>query len=146
MTKAVLENIVFCHQDESLWPFAESAHLKAIFDEMFETKQVTKVTELLWEKQKEMGKFVRENNKSQEYMKRLNDESNKRRSKALKEMEKISKESEALLPLKNKISQMKEILVVKESEQKETKAKNFIMIKKRGSLEEKASIIAKLIS
>jgi len=37
VSQAVLENVIFCHQEESLWPFAETATLKKIFDELFDT-------------------------------------------------------------------------------------------------------------
>ncbi len=35
-SKVVLENVIFCHQDESLWPMSEPAALKKKFDEIFE--------------------------------------------------------------------------------------------------------------
>lgn len=37
VSKAVLENVIFCHQEESLWPFGESKSLQTIFDELFDT-------------------------------------------------------------------------------------------------------------
>ncbi len=49
ISKPILENIVFCHQDESLWPFGDSVLLKNIFDELFETKKITKEMERMWE-------------------------------------------------------------------------------------------------
>jgi DNA repair protein RAD50 len=33
--KAVLENVIFVHQDEANWPLAEAAVLKKKFDEIF---------------------------------------------------------------------------------------------------------------
>jgi len=43
VSSAILENVVFCHQDESLWPFSDQANLKKIFDEIFDTTKYTKV-------------------------------------------------------------------------------------------------------
>ncbi len=43
VSNAVLENVIFCHQEETLWPFADQTHLKKIFDEIFETEKYTKV-------------------------------------------------------------------------------------------------------
>jgi len=43
VSNAVLENVIFCHQEETLWPFSDQAHLKKIFDEIFETEKYTKV-------------------------------------------------------------------------------------------------------
>lgn len=56
ISKAVLENIVFCHQDESLWPFSDNSNLKSIFDEMFETKKYTKILDGYWDLHKEYTK------------------------------------------------------------------------------------------
>lgn len=36
VSKAVLENVIFCHQEESYWPLAEPAALKKKFDDIFE--------------------------------------------------------------------------------------------------------------
>jgi len=40
---AVLENVIFCHQEETLWPFSDQGHLKKIFDEIFETEKYTRI-------------------------------------------------------------------------------------------------------
>ena len=45
VSKAILENVIFCHQDESLWPFSDQANLKKIFDEIFDTSKYTKFLE-----------------------------------------------------------------------------------------------------
>ena len=42
VSNAILENVIFCHQDESLWPFSDQANLKKIFDEIFDTTKYTK--------------------------------------------------------------------------------------------------------
>jgi DNA repair protein RAD50 len=36
VSKAVLENVIFCHQEDSYWPLAEPSVLKKKFDEIFE--------------------------------------------------------------------------------------------------------------
>lgn len=42
VSKAILDYVVFCHQDESLWPLSEPAALKKRFDEIFEALKFTK--------------------------------------------------------------------------------------------------------
>ena len=42
VSKAVLDFVIFCHQDESLWPMSEPAPLKKKFDEIFEALKYTK--------------------------------------------------------------------------------------------------------
>lgn len=42
VSRAILDNVIFCHQEESNWPLSEPAALKKKFDEIFEaTKQVS---------------------------------------------------------------------------------------------------------
>ncbi|KAL8709656.1 MAG: hypothetical protein Q9220_005596 [cf. Caloplaca sp. 1 TL-2023] len=41
VSKAILDNVIFCHQDESLWPMNEPAKLKVKFDEIFEALKYT---------------------------------------------------------------------------------------------------------
>lgn len=47
VSRAVLENVIFCHQEDSMWPFRDNATLKEIFDELFETTKFTKLYETL---------------------------------------------------------------------------------------------------
>lgn len=42
VSKAVLEYVIFCHQDESLWPMSEPSVLKKRFDEIFEALKYTR--------------------------------------------------------------------------------------------------------
>lgn len=41
VSRSILENVIFCHQEESNWPLSEPAALKKKFDDIFEaTKYV----------------------------------------------------------------------------------------------------------
>lgn len=40
---AILESVVFCHQEESSWPLQDGATLKKKFDDIFEATRYTKV-------------------------------------------------------------------------------------------------------
>ncbi|TCD70142.1 DNA repair protein rad50 [Steccherinum ochraceum] len=42
VSKAVLENVIFCHQEDSYWPLSEPSTLKKKFDEIFEATKYTK--------------------------------------------------------------------------------------------------------
>ncbi|KAK4689016.1 DNA repair protein RAD50, partial [Tremellales sp. Uapishka_1] len=42
VSKAILENVIFCHQEESNWPLSEPAALKKKFDDIFEATKYTK--------------------------------------------------------------------------------------------------------
>ncbi|KAJ4366370.1 DNA repair protein rad50 [Neocucurbitaria cava] len=42
VSKAILENVIFCHQEDSLWPLSDPSTLKKKFDEIFEAMKYTK--------------------------------------------------------------------------------------------------------
>jgi DNA repair protein RAD50 len=43
--KAILDNVIFCHQEDSLWPLSDATTLKKKFDEIFEALKYTKAIE-----------------------------------------------------------------------------------------------------
>lgn len=47
VSPAILDAVIFCHQDESLWPLNEPAALKKRFDEIFEAHKYTKAIDNL---------------------------------------------------------------------------------------------------
>ena len=47
VSPAILDSVIFCHQDESLWPLSEPAALKKRFDEIFEALKYTKAIDNL---------------------------------------------------------------------------------------------------
>ena len=59
VSNAILDNVIFCHQEESLWPFSETGHLKKIFDEIFETKKYTDALDDLRKLEKEYRKNMK---------------------------------------------------------------------------------------
>lgn len=44
-SKALIENVILCHQEHSSWPFGENLKLKEIFDQLFQTDQYSKFVE-----------------------------------------------------------------------------------------------------
>ncbi|KAI9660732.1 MAG: DNA repair protein rad50 [Alyxoria varia] len=47
VSKSVLDNVIFCHQEESMWPLSEPSNLKKKFDEIFEASKYTKAIDNL---------------------------------------------------------------------------------------------------
>src|SRR5688572_6481877 len=43
VSPAILDFVIFCHQDESLWPLSEPAVLKKKFDEIFESGKLSNI-------------------------------------------------------------------------------------------------------
>ncbi|TGJ85129.1 hypothetical protein E0Z10_g3646 [Xylaria hypoxylon] len=55
VSPAILDAVIFCHQEESLWPMSEPAALKKRFDEIFEAMKYTKAIENLKVLRKKQG-------------------------------------------------------------------------------------------
>lgn len=47
VSPAILDNVIFCHQDDSLWPMSEPLALKKKFDDIFDASKYTKVVDNL---------------------------------------------------------------------------------------------------
>ncbi|KAJ3065812.1 DNA repair protein rad50 [Podochytrium sp. JEL0797] len=45
VSRAILDNVIFCHQDDSFWPLAEPSVLKKKFDDIFASTRYTKALE-----------------------------------------------------------------------------------------------------
>lgn len=55
VSRAILENVIFCHQEDSNWPLQEGAVLKRKFDDIFESSRYTKALEALRSEKKSMS-------------------------------------------------------------------------------------------
>ena len=62
VSRAIIENVLFCHQDDSLWLFDENKKLKGIFDEIFETDKISKVIESM---EKLMKDYKKQSNEAE---------------------------------------------------------------------------------
>uniref|UniRef100_A0AC35UA19 AAA_23 domain-containing protein n=1 Tax=Rhabditophanes sp. KR3021 TaxID=114890 RepID=A0AC35UA19_9BILA len=58
VTKAMLDNVIFCHQEDSNWPLSEPKQLKLKFDELFEVTKYVKAMEHIKKLQSEMKKKI----------------------------------------------------------------------------------------
>ncbi|KAJ3081194.1 DNA repair protein rad50, partial [Quaeritorhiza haematococci] len=47
VSKAILENVIFCHQEDSHWPLSEPSVLKKKFDEIFAATRYTKALDTI---------------------------------------------------------------------------------------------------
>lgn len=56
VSKSILKNVIFCHQEESLWPFGDSKMLKMIFDDIFETKKFSDLIDRMTDTRKKLKK------------------------------------------------------------------------------------------
>lgn len=59
MSKAILEHVVFCHQEDSSWPLQDSRSVKTKFDDIFESARYTKALDEIKSTKKEYDKTVK---------------------------------------------------------------------------------------
>lgn len=61
VSPAIIDNVIFCHQDESFWPLSDPSTLKKKFDEIFEAQKYTKAIDNIKQIRKkhneELGKY-----------------------------------------------------------------------------------------
>ncbi|XP_005102891.1 DNA repair protein RAD50 [Aplysia californica] len=73
VSKAVLENVIFCHQEDSNWPLSEGKALKDKFDAIFASTRYTKVMEEIKKLKVSQDQEIREGKKELEYLKQHKD-------------------------------------------------------------------------
>lgn len=59
VSKSILENVIFCHQEDSFWPLSEPSILKKKFDDIFASTRYTKALDTIRALRKEMGQELR---------------------------------------------------------------------------------------
>lgn len=95
VSTAVIDNVIFCHQDESLWPMSEPSVLKKKFDEIFEAQKYTKaidnIKQLRKKQNEELGKYKIMEQTAKEY-KVVAEKTEKRMLKLQDEIETLRKD------------------------------------------------------
>ena len=92
VSRAVLENVIFCHQEDSLWPFGDTATLKEIFDELFDTTMYTKMHETIRGIHKSIAKDNKELATKLVFFKKDFDIHVSRKNKVLKDAENLNED------------------------------------------------------
>lgn len=62
VSKAILDHVLFCHQEDSSWPLMEASVLKKRFDEIFDSTRYTKAVAIFKQTEKDMNARVKELN------------------------------------------------------------------------------------
>ena len=85
VSKAILDSVIFCHQDESLWPMSEPSALKKKFDEIFEALKYTKAIDNIKSLRKAQNEALKIFKNTEQFTKDIKDkgEKAKKRSNAL---------------------------------------------------------------
>lgn len=60
VSKAILRNVIFCHQEEANWPLGEPKNVKKRFDDIFASTRYTKALEEIREQKNNLSKELKE--------------------------------------------------------------------------------------
>lgn len=99
VSEAVLDSVIFCHQDESLWPMSEPASLKKRFDQIFEAGKYTDAIDKIKKIKKAQGVELVKHREAEKYTKITKEQGEKSEKTQLAlsdAIEKLSREADAL--------------------------------------------------
>ncbi|KAG9136172.1 hypothetical protein Leryth_003783 [Lithospermum erythrorhizon] len=99
VSKAILENVIFVHQDEANWPLQESSTLKKKFDDIFSATRYTKALEVIKKLHKDQAQEIKSYKLKLEHLQTLKDA-------AYKLMENIGQDQEKTETLKVQIQEL----------------------------------------
>lgn len=64
VSKAIIDNVLFCHQEDSSWPLGTDKELKEKFDAIFGTTEYNKGVETIRKKRKKYETMVKDKGKT----------------------------------------------------------------------------------
>ncbi|KMT14828.1 hypothetical protein BVRB_3g065520 isoform B [Beta vulgaris subsp. vulgaris] len=88
VSKAILENVIFVHQDEANWPLQDSSTLKKKFDDIFSATRYTKALEVIKKLHKEQAQEIKTYKLKLEHLQTLKDSAYKLRESIAQDQEK----------------------------------------------------------
>ncbi|XP_047335105.1 DNA repair protein RAD50 [Impatiens glandulifera] len=88
VSKAVLENVIFVHQDEANWPLQDPSTLKKKFDDIFSATRYTKALEVIKKLHKDQAQEIKMYKLKLENLQTLKDAAYKLRESISQDMEK----------------------------------------------------------
>ncbi len=75
VSRAVLENVIFCHQEDSFWPLSEPSILKKKFDDIFAATRYTKALDALKTLRKELANDLKLESQNLEFLRHQQEKS-----------------------------------------------------------------------
>eukprot|EP00158_Paraphelidium_tribonemae_P009437 Partr_v1_DN28865_c1_g1_i4_m34485 putative DNA repair protein Rad50 len=77
VSRSVLQNVIFCHQEDSLWPLSEPGAVKKKFDELFDATRYTKAIAQLKDMRKDQVSEIKLSKQEVEFLKSDREKSDK---------------------------------------------------------------------
>ncbi|KAG4035088.1 hypothetical protein MFRU_002g04350 [Monilinia fructicola] len=114
VSEAVLDNVIFCHQDDSLWPMSEPSTLKKKFDDIFEATRYTKAVDSLKLLKKDYAAQIKSMMAEESIAKDNKDKGEKTKSRCEELSDQIEKLSEEALKDKADMEAAREVVEAKQ--------------------------------
>ncbi|XP_003217435.2 DNA repair protein RAD50 isoform X1 [Anolis carolinensis] len=118
VSKSVLNNVIFCHQEESNWPLSEGKALKQKFDEIFSATRYIKALETLRQVRLKQAQRVKECQVELRYLKQnkekaheIQNQLSNREAQLAASKENVRSIENQLEPLKNRLTEIELNLV-----------------------------------
>ncbi|KAF9925029.1 DNA repair protein rad50 [Linnemannia zychae] len=108
VSRAILDNVIFCHQEEANWPLSEPSILKKKFDDIFASTKYTNVLESIKNIKKEKTQDLKVMHSSLEFLRRNKEKAERVRDSLQRNGENIEKSQERIDQLEIEISQCAE--------------------------------------
>ncbi|KAJ8774337.1 hypothetical protein K2173_011586 [Erythroxylum novogranatense] len=106
VSKAVLENVIFVHQDESNWPLQDPSTLKKKFDDIFSATRYTKALEVIKKLHKDQAQEIKTYKLKLENLQTLKDAAYKLRETIGQDQEKTESLKVQIQELENDIQNL----------------------------------------
>jgi len=103
VSKAVLENVIFVHQDESNWPLQDPSTLKKKFDDIFSATRYTKALEVIKKLHKDQAQEIKTFRLKLENLQTVKDQAYKLRENIAQDQEKSDASKSQMEQLKSQI-------------------------------------------
>ncbi|CAI9775595.1 unnamed protein product [Fraxinus pennsylvanica] len=108
VSKAILENVIFVHQDEANWPLQDPSTLKKKFDDIFSATRYTKALEVIKKLHKDQGQEIKTYKLKLENLQTLKDAAYKLRESIVQDQEKTETLKNQMQELEREIKNVDE--------------------------------------
>ncbi|NXI32767.1 RAD50 protein, partial [Sterrhoptilus dennistouni] len=114
VSKAVLNNVIFCHQEESNWPLSEGKALKQKFDEIFSATRYIKALEALRQVRLKQSSKVKECQTELKYLKQNKEKAQEIQDHLRNREAQLAASKENVISIENQLEPLKSSLAVVE--------------------------------
>ncbi|XP_062358070.1 DNA repair protein RAD50 isoform X2 [Cinclus cinclus] len=114
VSKSVLNNVIFCHQEESNWPLSEGKALKQKFDEIFSATRYIKALEALRQVRLQQSLKIKECQTELKYLKQNKEKAQEIQDHLSNREAQLAASKENVMSIENQLEPLKSSLAVVE--------------------------------